>query len=542
MLRGQVVRLQEEPAPPAKEAISGVATQVSSVTTAWGQAALGADPLRRRLNGAPSPPLPSDWADSPLLLNRGRPTDDRPPPKPRLTRFLAGGAVPLAVLAAGVWLGGCGWGVRLSRRRGSSMPGPNRTITPSQCSCSLSLPCRSVPTGARRPSFEMPAARGCGRIGSSASLPAEHALPLTSPWSAESPSSWCTERRTQATERAARRGRRRSRTPPHFTHVVPFANGPGTAGAWPMPSPSVRWPCGSRSTSSTLCPAPHPVATARVHGAGRGRAPRRGGGGGWAAHGGDRVGARGAGRRRGGPCRPAAGGKHGTPGVSKAEPLRGRLRRAVDTPENPCSGQGPSGRPAPPLQEDPMSTRYRIIKLRSGWGVEDTRTGAVWTGMVHVGAVQPADRLNAAGQGTPGPGGTSGPPVSALPRRPRPPSRGAGKNCVTSRKRHRRAWTCRCRGGRWTSPRPVTVAPQLRQVPSKARAWLRVGRGSCFQVRVWPRSAIWVFMCCSARVPNGAVPAAVPTTWASRESLRGPCDDQPPVRWLVFWLVRCLVR
>ncbi|MEU9271953.1 hypothetical protein AB0E04_42100 [Streptomyces sp. NPDC048251] len=39
----------------------------------------------------------------------------------------------------------------------------------------------------------------------------------------------------------------------------------------------------------------------------------------------------------------------------------------------------------------------RIIKLRSGWGVEDTRTGDVWTGMVRVGAVQLADRLNAAG-------------------------------------------------------------------------------------------------------------------------------------------------
>ncbi|MDR6980440.1 hypothetical protein J2X68_007180 [Streptomyces sp. 3330] len=44
-----------------------------------------------------------------------------------------------------------------------------------------------------------------------------------------------------------------------------------------------------------------------------------------------------------------------------------------------------------------MSTRYRIIKLRSGWGVEDTRTGNVWTGMVRVGALQLADRLNAAG-------------------------------------------------------------------------------------------------------------------------------------------------
>ncbi|MFF4542223.1 hypothetical protein [Streptomyces aureus] len=44
-----------------------------------------------------------------------------------------------------------------------------------------------------------------------------------------------------------------------------------------------------------------------------------------------------------------------------------------------------------------MSTRYCIIKLRSGWGVEDTHTGTVWTGMVRVGALQLADRLNSAG-------------------------------------------------------------------------------------------------------------------------------------------------
>jgi hypothetical protein len=39
--------------------------------------------------------------------------------------------------------------------------------------------------------------------------------------------------------------------------------------------------------------------------------------------------------------------------------------------------------------------RYRIGKARSGWFVEDTRTGgAVMTGMVQVGARQVADRLN----------------------------------------------------------------------------------------------------------------------------------------------------
>ncbi|MEU5811526.1 hypothetical protein [Streptomyces sp. NPDC047718] len=41
-----------------------------------------------------------------------------------------------------------------------------------------------------------------------------------------------------------------------------------------------------------------------------------------------------------------------------------------------------------------MSTRYRVIKLLAGWAVEDTQTGAVWTGMVRVGAQQLADHLN----------------------------------------------------------------------------------------------------------------------------------------------------
>jgi hypothetical protein len=40
------------------------------------------------------------------------------------------------------------------------------------------------------------------------------------------------------------------------------------------------------------------------------------------------------------------------------------------------------------------STRYRIHKARSGWYVEDTTTGAVWTGLTHAGAVVLASRLN----------------------------------------------------------------------------------------------------------------------------------------------------
>lgn len=38
--------------------------------------------------------------------------------------------------------------------------------------------------------------------------------------------------------------------------------------------------------------------------------------------------------------------------------------------------------------------RYQTRKARSGWYVLDTHTGAVWTGMVRVGAVQLADHLN----------------------------------------------------------------------------------------------------------------------------------------------------
>lgn len=38
--------------------------------------------------------------------------------------------------------------------------------------------------------------------------------------------------------------------------------------------------------------------------------------------------------------------------------------------------------------------RYRISKTRSGWYVEDTHTGTVWTGLVYAGALRLADRLN----------------------------------------------------------------------------------------------------------------------------------------------------
>jgi hypothetical protein len=38
--------------------------------------------------------------------------------------------------------------------------------------------------------------------------------------------------------------------------------------------------------------------------------------------------------------------------------------------------------------------RYQVLKARSGWYVLDTRTGTVWTGLVHAGALQLADRLN----------------------------------------------------------------------------------------------------------------------------------------------------
>ncbi|MER5511551.1 hypothetical protein ABT052_40500 [Streptomyces sp. NPDC002766] len=40
------------------------------------------------------------------------------------------------------------------------------------------------------------------------------------------------------------------------------------------------------------------------------------------------------------------------------------------------------------------TTRYRIIKLRGGWGVEDTVTSHVWTGLAHAGAVILASKLN----------------------------------------------------------------------------------------------------------------------------------------------------
>jgi len=38
--------------------------------------------------------------------------------------------------------------------------------------------------------------------------------------------------------------------------------------------------------------------------------------------------------------------------------------------------------------------RYQVHKTRSGWYVLDTRTGKVWTGLVHAGALRLADRLN----------------------------------------------------------------------------------------------------------------------------------------------------
>ena len=45
-------------------------------------------------------------------------------------------------------------------------------------------------------------------------------------------------------------------------------------------------------------------------------------------------------------------------------------------------------------REEACKARYRVGKGRGGWYVEDSRTGAVWTGMVRVGARQMADRLN----------------------------------------------------------------------------------------------------------------------------------------------------
>jgi hypothetical protein len=40
------------------------------------------------------------------------------------------------------------------------------------------------------------------------------------------------------------------------------------------------------------------------------------------------------------------------------------------------------------------SDRYRIVKLRGGWAVEDRWTGAIWTGLAYAGAVVLASHLN----------------------------------------------------------------------------------------------------------------------------------------------------
>ena len=45
-------------------------------------------------------------------------------------------------------------------------------------------------------------------------------------------------------------------------------------------------------------------------------------------------------------------------------------------------------------RDEARQPRHQVGKARSGWYVEDTRTGAVWAGMVHAGARQLADRLN----------------------------------------------------------------------------------------------------------------------------------------------------
>ncbi|NMI63166.1 hypothetical protein [Streptomyces sp. RLA2-12] len=43
----------------------------------------------------------------------------------------------------------------------------------------------------------------------------------------------------------------------------------------------------------------------------------------------------------------------------------------------------------------PQNTpRYRVIKLRGGWAVKDTREGAIWTGLAHAGAILLSDSLN----------------------------------------------------------------------------------------------------------------------------------------------------
>ncbi|MFF5655230.1 DUF6409 family protein [[Kitasatospora] papulosa] len=41
------------------------------------------------------------------------------------------------------------------------------------------------------------------------------------------------------------------------------------------------------------------------------------------------------------------------------------------------------------------AARYRLVKLRGGWAVEDTTNGAIWTGLPYVGAVALKDRKTA---------------------------------------------------------------------------------------------------------------------------------------------------
>lgn len=93
-----------------------------------------------------------------------------------------------------------------------------------------------------------------------------------------------------------------------------------------------------------------------------------------------------------------ARGNHGTPGAAKdayGAATRSGKARSLATPENPWSGRARQYDCPGPFKEDPViTTRYRVIKLRGGWGVVDTVTGNVWTGMVHVGAVSLASRLN----------------------------------------------------------------------------------------------------------------------------------------------------
>ncbi|MER6162719.1 hypothetical protein ABT147_45830 [Streptomyces sp. NPDC001868] len=110
VLRGQVLRLQKEPAPPAEETISGVATQVSSVSASrmsadWGQAGFAAAPLRRQLDAGPPPPGSSVGDVAQILPARPRRSGEGPTPKNGFARLLAGVAVYLVVLAFGVWFG-----------------------------------------------------------------------------------------------------------------------------------------------------------------------------------------------------------------------------------------------------------------------------------------------------------------------------------------------------------------------------------------------------------------------------------------------------